>query len=565
MSMTGGEKTDLPHPGHEPDNTASPDSSHEMTPRRSSSESPVRALLGSMRFIAILFWLTVIFGTLLFVLPRYRDTINTPFFFIFVGLSIALFLAYYFFPFEGYHPVLFLLLMVATDVFIGVLVYLTDGSDSDLFLLYMAVILFSAAYLDMLLTVLVAVMTSAVYFAPVVYDEKVNADILKTMTFTVPIFIILTICASLLINKARQEASEKDVVTNLLRQADLKRQELATLYSSSLKLATTLDYHEIGETLIGYATDLLLAESAFLLLDLGEPPGELVGSYGITGREVEELLEGTSDNPVLLSADAVLPVILNAEDDDPRFRSFIEDHPQVGSLLSVPLFASTRVIGTICCLSSVNGTFDDDSARLLLTLASQAAVAIDKSMLYRTTLEDKLKIEAIINSLNDGIIVIDKQGQLILANPSTQRFLGISADDFGLPIATVLERLRSPWKLKENTPGGVPGTGDGARGDGPGRHGDAGARPPPFPALRHPPEGPRRHRRRLHPAAARHHRPGPPGRVEERLHLHRLTRVAHAAHLHPGVRQADERRAGGAGHGKAAALPGHRGGRRPRA
>ena len=450
MSMTGGERTDLPRPGGGSAGASPAVSKESASPAAQKGGTPVRVVLGSTRFIFVIFWLTVFIGALVFVLPRYQDNTDSPFFLIFAGLSIVLFLANYFFPFEGYHPALFVLMMLATDALIAVLVYLTGGSQSNLFLLYMAVIIFSAAYLDLLYTVFIAAATSFVYFTPVLYEE-VAAETFKTMTFTVPIFIILTICGHLLIGKARQHASEKDVVTDLLKQADLKRQELSTLYSSSLKLATTLDHREIGDTLIDYAAGLLQAEAAFLLVDVDGPPGELVSAYGIGEREVKGLLASPGDNPVLLAGEAVLPVILNSGDLDPRFRPFAAAHPQVGSLLSVPLFASTRVIGIICCLSPTDGAFGDDSARLLLTLASQAAVAVDKSMLYRSTLEDKLRIEAIINGLDDGIIFIDGQALLVLANPSTQRFLGISADDFGLPIATVLERLRHPWRLKENS------------------------------------------------------------------------------------------------------------------
>ncbi len=350
--------------------------------------------------------------------------------------------------------------MVATNALIATLVYLTGGSESNLFLLYMAVLLFSAAYLDILGTVLVAVLTAAAYFAPVAYSD-VDMETLKTMTFTVPIFIILTLCGSFLINKTRQHASEKDTVTSLLIEADLKRQELATLYSSSLKLATTLDYQEVGETLIGYATELLSAEKTFLLVGNGPSPDELAGSYGISTEEVDEILKDSGHSPVMLAADAVLPVIINTGDDDPRFRSFLDEHPQVGSLLSVPLFASSRVIGLICCLSSREGAFNDESARLLLTLASQAALAIEKSILYRTTLEDKLKIEAIINSLNEGIVVMDQDGLLVLANPSMQQLPELERQGFRHPRRRHTRSAVSPLEPQGTQSGRISIQGDG--------------------------------------------------------------------------------------------------------
>jgi len=411
----------------------------------------LRFLLGSTRFVAVSFWLTVIFGTLLFVVPRYRGTFGNPVLVLFIGLSALLFLANYFFPFEGYHPILFLLLMVATDALIAVLVYLTGGSQSNFFLLYPAVLLFSVAYLELAESIAVAVLTSIFYFAPVVYEAGMDFERLKPMLFTAPIFLILTLCGAFIVRKAREQAVEKGAVAELLREASFKQQELSALYSSSLKLASLFDYLEIGDALVGFAFELLPAQGVFLALTEGVEEGEVIACRGITPADAKRLLLSSPHNPVRMSEEAVLPVTVDAEEADERFRSFLEEQPSIGSLLAVPLFASSRVIGVLCCLSPQSGAFSDDSARLLLTLGSQAALAIEKAMLYRATLEDKVKIEAIINTINDGILVMDNSGRLTMANPAVRQLLGIGQEDFGTPVSSLFERMTYHWRLKEHS------------------------------------------------------------------------------------------------------------------
>jgi signal transduction histidine kinase len=411
-------------------------------------QSTLRLLLGSTRFIALFFWLTIILGTLLFVLP-YQERTQSPVFLLFISLSVVLLPCYLFFPYERYHPCLFFLLMMSTNALISSLVYLTGGSRSNFFLLYMAVILFSSAYFEALETVLVAAITSAFYFFPFFY-ESVDFEALKNMAFTVPIFIILTLCGSFIIRKAREQKLEKDTITVLFEEANSKRQEMATLYASSLRLAATLDYHEIADTLIHYTRKLLPAEKIFLVLFEDKGGIEMLETYGISEQEALALITDAESNPILMAAEAVLPVIQNASDVDRRFSSFHRNNPEIGSLLSVPLFVSSRSIGLVCCLSSDINRFHDDHARLLLTLASQTAVSFEKSMLYRATLEDKLRIEAIINSIVDGIIVIDNRANLVLANPTIQKTLQVLPQDYGSPIDRLFARASLPLKFRES-------------------------------------------------------------------------------------------------------------------
>ena len=447
--MTGGEKTDLPRPPGRDRQEGASHPSIASSLRLDRGSNQLRLVLISTRFVAVSFWLTVAFGALLFVLPRYRETPGNPMFLIFVTLSIIIFLANYFFPFEGYHPILFIMLMTATDSLIAVLVYLTGGSSSNFFLLYPSVLLFSVAYLELPESIAVAVLTSAFYFAPVAYEAELGFERLKSMMFTVPIFLLFTVCGELIVRKAREEALERGLVAELLKEADLKQQELSTLYASSLKLASIFDHVDVGETLVGFTTELLKAEKVFLALT-EEGGGEILSLSGIGEREANELLQPSPGNPIRMAEVAVLPVVLDARDNDPRFQGFFAEHADIGSLLSVPLFASSRVIGILCCISSDQGAFNDESARLLLTLASQAALAIEKSMLYNTALEDKVKIEAIINTMNDGIMVIDESRRLTLANPAVQQLFNIGPEDFGKPLTGIFDRLAYRWRLKEH-------------------------------------------------------------------------------------------------------------------
>ncbi len=397
----------------------------------------LRMLLSSTRFIASIFWLTIIVAATLFVLP-YSQRSGSPVFYGFLALSVLVFLGHRYFPYDGYHPLAYFLLMAATNALVAVMVYLTGGSESGISMLYAAVIIFSSAYFELLETLLVTAMTCAIYFAPIIY-ETVSSEALKNMAIAVPIYMIIALGGSFVISKAREEEREKQAFTHLYDQADSKRREVSTLYAVALKLASTLDEEEMIDILVDNACKLVRNDAVAVTLLDAEGRLGLRAGRGLGDEERRSLVRAGGGNPLYMSASAVLPVVLRDADEDPRFRDYLTG-TGFGSMIAVPLYASASVIGVLCCLSASSDAFDDDAARLLLTLASEVALALEKASLYRRTLEDKAKIETIINSLSDGLAVLDAEGRLVLANPSMDRLIGLRPAGEGKHLLELTQR-----------------------------------------------------------------------------------------------------------------------------
>ncbi len=398
----------------------------------------LRLMLTSTRTIMQLFWLTVVAAALIFVLPG-TVRINTPAFIAFMDLAVLVFLASRFFPREGYHPALYILLLMSTNGMVALLVYFTGGYASNLALLYLAVIIFAAAYLDTLSTVTVTALTTAVYFAPVVY-ETVPWSRLRDMAISVPIFLLVSLCSSVLIRKAREQKQAKDEFADLYQEADLKHRELQALYSYSLRLAGTFDPDEITAILMEQACSLVPCDQLTLILLDEEGNIEAASSRDPRSPALLDGGEARAGNPLWLSATAVLPVRITSPEEDDRFSAFFERHPEYRSLIAVPLFASSSVIGTLGAASRQPSAYDDHNAQLMLTLASQAATALEKSRLYRTTRQDMAKIEGILNSLTDSLIVIDAEMRVALANPAFHAVMRTSERDYDTPLADLLAR-----------------------------------------------------------------------------------------------------------------------------
>jgi len=96
------------------------------------------------------------------------------------------------------------------------------------------------------------------------------------------------------------------------------------------------------------------------------------------------------------------------------------------------------VTGYLLCLSPAARSFRESNLEILSTIASQAAVAVEKAQLYAETLDDKTKVETILSALRDGLLLTDTRGRLVEANPVAARMLGLETDPDGTRLQEVL-------------------------------------------------------------------------------------------------------------------------------
>ena len=122
--------------------------------------------------------------------------------------------------------------------------------------------------------------------------------------------------------------------------------------------------------------------------------------------------------------------------DTTRDVDFIERSSGIRSLVVAPLLIGSNVIGTLSADSHVQNAFNASGRRLLTLLANQAAVAIDKARLLDATLAEKRRIEAIINNMADGVMMLDRERRIVSVNPALAQMLNLSTDELaGMPLS----------------------------------------------------------------------------------------------------------------------------------
>ena len=96
----------------------------------------------------------------------------------------------------------------------------------------------------------------------------------------------------------------------------------------------------------------------------------------------------------------------------------------LASLLSVPLITREKVIGVIFVFRNYPGIFSANDRALLQSFANQAAIAVDNAQLYQQVSQDKQRVDALIDSAADGILILSPGHNITRCNPAFARMLG---------------------------------------------------------------------------------------------------------------------------------------------
>jgi NtrC-family two-component system sensor histidine kinase KinB len=156
---------------------------------------------------------------------------------------------------------------------------------------------------------------------------------------------------------------------------------------------------------------------------------------GLTTTDLANLYANKNSNdPLILSSGSPLP--------PPWFNGRAP-----GVFLIFPLVSAGKRLGLLAVLLPAGSLEpDEDMLQFQRGISSQAALALQNALYYADVRNGRDRLTAILNSVNEGILVIDDKGNVILANPGVTTISGIHSEQLvsnsleDLP-ASSLERL----------------------------------------------------------------------------------------------------------------------------
>lgn len=99
--------------------------------------------------------------------------------------------------------------------------------------------------------------------------------------------------------------------------------------------------------------------------------------------------------------------------------------PRIQGIFALPLRSDTSFHGIFWMAYDHEHDFEQPEMTFLSTLASQTAVAIANNKLFAEAEEERQKLETVLESTTDALLVTDQQGRIMLLNPAAEQFFGI--------------------------------------------------------------------------------------------------------------------------------------------
>lgn len=121
--------------------------------------------------------------------------------------------------------------------------------------------------------------------------------------------------------------------------------------------------------------------------------------------------------------------IINDTDQDPRWVTFSDDEEPARSAVAVPFLRRERVLGVIVLSHRFPFQFKETHLALLQQLAQQAAICLENADLYTIAEGERRKLAAILDGTTDAVIVVGREGQVLLLNQAAERAFTTAAEE----------------------------------------------------------------------------------------------------------------------------------------
>lgn len=95
----------------------------------------------------------------------------------------------------------------------------------------------------------------------------------------------------------------------------------------------------------------------------------------------------------------------------------------------LPLVTHQSIVGVIFLFRSYSDTFSANDRALLRSFADQAAIAVRNAQLYSQSVKSQQRLNALLDSVADGILILSPAQVVERSNPALERMLSLSSQE----------------------------------------------------------------------------------------------------------------------------------------
>ncbi len=227
----------------------------------------------------------------------------------------------------------------------------------------------------------------------------------------------------------------------LFEEVRLRAEEMTALFDIGITVTSGLDMEQVLKTLLEKCRQVLPVEAFYIAIldpDTGLIHHPLAYDWGeypqIPTRDIREN-PGLSGHVINNRQTLYIPDI-TSPDAVTTFQIFRTSGNPTRAYVGVPMIVGDRVVGVISMQSYQPNAYDPGQIRLLETIATQAAVAIENSRLYAKAQQEirqrekaEHRYRALFEQSHDAVFILDMQGKHLEVNQRAADLLGYTVEE----------------------------------------------------------------------------------------------------------------------------------------
>jgi signal transduction histidine kinase/HAMP domain-containing protein len=253
------------------------------------------------------------------------------------------------------------------------------------------------------------------------------------------------------------------LIRSIIRMKDSiaeRMKEQATLLETSRAVVSTLDPETVLNRILEQMGRLLSIKMyAVIAMDEKNGSFRIRASRGLSKRFTEQLsiLPTEPDSVTMRALHSREPIQVSDTETDPSYKIRKQRARAEGyrAILAVPLNTQHAPPTALLVFHPTPHVFTYNEIQLLTSFANHAAMAIENAMLYERSdmrlREQTHRLEALVQSLHDGLILSDLRGMVIYANKRVGELADLATKTLtGMHVDQILARIIAKTSEKPN-------------------------------------------------------------------------------------------------------------------
>jgi two-component system phosphate regulon sensor histidine kinase PhoR len=239
------------------------------------------------------------------------------------------------------------------------------------------------------------------------------------------------------------------------------RRQMEQLNTIGKRFVAANDRFQVHRALLATLQELYSFSACSILLK-GDPfELSIIPRYPLTSSFLQAMIQSIAraasviDFPGVSAQELAVVADLDAPDDLASPSSEIPSvATKIGDFLNIPLTVESRIIGILSLFDEHEGTFDTDLLQLTTMIADYAAVALEnvrlrerERALWEEAEHERYRLELIISSMAEGLLITNTQGTITSLNSSAQHLFALTEVNLQQKPPTSLRQLAAITRI----------------------------------------------------------------------------------------------------------------------